>query len=86
MGPNALTQCLFNHNLGLHENANRKQTRLPGRRRRRRGMEMEKRGRGGDGLGGMRGMGGCEEEELVWVTGEDRRRERKRQDNMKNGR
>lgn len=31
MEPNALTQCLFNHNLGLHENANQKQPWLPGR-------------------------------------------------------
>lgn len=29
--PNALKQCLFNHNLGLHENANQKQTGFPGK-------------------------------------------------------
>lgn len=29
-GPNTLRLCLFNHNLGLHENANQKQTGFPG--------------------------------------------------------
>lgn len=31
MCPNTLRQCLFNHNLGLHESSNRKQTKLAGR-------------------------------------------------------
>lgn len=31
MYPNTLRQCLFNHNLGLHESTNGKQTGLPGR-------------------------------------------------------
>lgn len=39
---NALTQCLFNHNLGLHENANQKQTRLSGK------LEEEEEREGGE--------------------------------------
>lgn len=31
MCPNTLRQCLFNHNFGLHESTNGKQTGLPGR-------------------------------------------------------
>lgn len=31
MCPNTLRQCLFNHNLGLHESTNGKQTGLAGR-------------------------------------------------------
>lgn len=52
--PNAFRRCLFNHNLGLHENANRKQAALPGKLDRgeaggvRRGEEEG--GRGKDGI------------------------------------
>lgn len=60
-GPNTLRRCLFNHNLGLHENANQKQTGLPGKLDREKGEEERERGGGRDEWGGIRGMGGCEQ-------------------------
>lgn len=50
MCPNTLRQCLFNHNLGLHESTNGKQTGLAGK------LDMESSKRRG---GCVRGKDEC---------------------------